>query len=449
MGRLFGTDGVRGVANKELTPELAFRLGRAATAFFGEETHCQPVVVIGRDTRISGQMLEAALAAGICSAGGKAILAGVVPTPAVAYLTRKLNAQAGVVISASHNPYPDNGIKFFAGTGYKLPDAVEEKLEDLVLQATDELARPTAEGVGTIEYRHDLIKEYIDYAVSTVGDSFSGLKIVVDCSNGAAFEVAPAVLKSLGAEVVVINDSPNGININKDCGSTHMAGLQQAVIDHQADIGIAHDGDADRCLAVDETGALVDGDQIMVICALELLKQSQLKDNTLVTTVMSNIGLHQAIKKAGGRLEITPVGDRYVLENMREYGYTLGGEQSGHIIFNEYSTTGDGLITALQLIWSIHKSGKKLSELAGLMTRYPQLLVNVRVQSKEGWQDNQVIDAAIKAGEAELGESGRILVRPSGTEPLIRVMAEGPTLPQLEKLVHGIADVIKQEQGQS
>lgn len=449
MGRLFGTDGVRGVANKELTPELAFRLGRAATAFFGEETHCQPVIVIGRDTRISGQMLEAALAAGICSAGGKAILAGVVPTPAVAYLTRKLNAQAGVVISASHNPYPDNGIKFFAGTGYKLPDAVEEKLEDLVLQTTDELARPTAEGVGTIEYRHDLIKEYMDYAVSTVGDSFSGLKIVVDCSNGAAFEVAPAVLKSLGAEVVVINDSPNGININKDCGSTHMAGLQQAVINHQADIGIAHDGDADRCLAVDETGALVDGDQIMVICALELLKQNQLKDNTLVTTVMSNIGLHQAIKKAGGRLEITPVGDRYVLENMREYGYTLGGEQSGHIIFNEYSTTGDGLITALQLIWSTRKSGKKLSELAGLMTCYPQLLVNVRVQSKEGWQDNQVIDAAIKAGEAELGESGRILVRPSGTEPLIRVMAEGPTLPQLEKLVHGIADVIKQEQGQS
>ncbi|GBG55940.1 phosphoglucosamine mutase [Sporomusaceae bacterium FL31] len=449
MGRLFGTDGVRGVANKELTPELAFRLGRAATAFFGEESHCQPVVVIGRDTRISGQMLEAALAAGICSAGGKAILAGVVPTPAVAYLTRKLNAQAGVVISASHNPYPDNGIKFFAGTGYKLPDVVEEKLEDLVLQTTDELARPTAEGVGTIEYRHDLIKEYIDYAISTVGESFAGFKIVVDCSNGAAFEVAPAVLKSLGAEVVVINDSPNGININKDCGSTHMAGLQQAVIKHQADIGIAHDGDADRCLAVDETGALVDGDQIMVICALELLKQNQLKDNTLVTTVMSNIGLHQAIKKAGGRLEITPVGDRYVLENMREYGYTLGGEQSGHIIFNEHSTTGDGLITALQLIWSTRKSGKKLSELAGLMTRYPQLLVNVRVQSKDGWQDNQIIDAAIKAGEAELGESGRILVRPSGTEPLIRVMAEGPTLPQLEKLVHGIADVIKQEQGQS
>jgi phosphoglucosamine mutase len=447
MGRLFGTDGVRGVANKELTPELAFRLGRAATAFFGEETHAQPVVVIGRDTRISGQMLEAALAAGICSAGGKAILAGVVPTPAVAYLTRTLKAQAGVVISASHNPYPDNGIKFFAGTGYKLPDAVEEKLEDLVLKAEDDLARPTAEGVGTIEYRHDLVKDYMDYAISTVQDDFSGLKIVVDCSNGAAFEVAPAVLKSLGADVVVINDTPNGININKECGSTHMAGLQQAVVAHQADIGIAHDGDADRCLVVDETGALVDGDQIMVICALKLLKHNQLKDKTLVTTVMSNIGLHQAIKKAGGRLEITPVGDRYVLETMLESGYSLGGEQSGHIIFNEYSTTGDGVITALQLISAVRQSGKKLSELAALMTRYPQLLVNVRVASKDGWQENSVIQDAIQAGATELGESGRILVRPSGTEPLIRVMAEGPELPQLEKLVHGIADVIKEQQG--
>lgn len=447
MGRLFGTDGVRGVANKELTPELAFRLGRAATAFFGEETHAQPVVVIGRDTRISGQMLEAALAAGICSAGGKAILAGVVPTPAVAYLTRTLKAQAGVVISASHNPYPDNGIKFFAGTGYKLPDAVEEKLEDLVLKAEDDLARPTAEGVGTIEYRHDLVKDYMDYAISTVQGDFSGLKIVVDCSNGAAFEVAPAVLKSLGADVVVINDTPNGININKECGSTHMAGLQQAVVAHQADIGIAHDGDADRCLVVDETGALVDGDQIMVICALKLLKHNQLKDKTLVTTVMSNIGLHQAIKKAGGRLEITPVGDRYVLETMLESGYSLGGEQSGHIIFNEYSTTGDGVITALQLISAVRQSGKKLSELAALMTRYPQLLVNVRVASKDGWQENSVIQDAIQAGATELGESGRILVRPSGTEPLIRVMAEGPELPQLEKLVHGIADVIKEQQG--
>nr|WP_092073910.1 phosphoglucosamine mutase [Dendrosporobacter quercicolus]NSL47850.1 phosphoglucosamine mutase [Dendrosporobacter quercicolus DSM 1736]SDM69937.1 phosphoglucosamine mutase [Dendrosporobacter quercicolus] len=447
MGKLFGTDGVRGVANKELTPELAFRLGRAATAFFGEESTAQPVVIIGRDTRISGHMLEAALAAGICSAGGTAVLAGVVPTPAVAYLTRKLNAQAGVVISASHNPYPDNGIKFFAGTGYKLPDAVEERLEAMVLAAEDMLARPTAQGVGRIEYRHDLINEYIDYAVSTVGEQFNGCKIVVDCSNGAAFEVAPAVLKRLGAEVIVINDRPNGININDNCGSTHMEGLQQAVVKYQADIGIAHDGDADRCLAVDETGVLVDGDQIMVICALELLKRNKLKANTLVTTVMSNIGLHQAVKRAGGRLEITPVGDRYVLETMREYGYSLGGEQSGHIIFNDYSTTGDGLITALQLIWAVRKSGKKLSELGSLMTRFPQILVNVRVKSKDGWQNNPAISAAIEAGQDRLGESGRILVRPSGTEPLIRVMAEGPDLPQLEDIVHGIADVIRREQG--
>lgn len=447
MGKLFGTDGVRGVANKELTPELAFRLGRAATAFFGEESPAQPVVIIGRDTRISGHMLEAALAAGICSAGGTAVLAGIVPTPAVAYLTRKLNAQAGVVISASHNPYPDNGIKFFAGTGYKLPDAVEERLEAMVLAAEDTLARPTAQGVGRIEYRHDLINEYIDYAVSTIGEQFSGCKVVVDCSNGAAFEVAPAVLKRLGAEVIVINDRPNGININDNCGSTHMEGLQQAVVKHQADIGIAHDGDADRCLAVDETGVLVDGDQIMIICGLELLKRNKLKANTLVTTVMSNIGLHQAVKRAGGRLKITPVGDRYVLETMREYGYSLGGEQSGHIIFNDYSTTGDGLITALQLIWAVRKSGKKLSELGSLMTRFPQLLVNVQVKSKEGWQDNPAISAAIEAGQGRLGESGRILVRPSGTEPLIRVMAEGPDLPQLEDIVHGIADVIRSEQG--
>lgn len=447
MGKLFGTDGVRGVANKELTPELAFRLGRAATAFFGEASAEQPVVIIGRDTRISGHMLEAALAAGICSAGGKAVLAGVVPTPAVAYLTRKLNAQAGVVISASHNPYPDNGIKFFAGTGYKLPDAVEERLEAMVLDTEDKLARPTARDVGTIEYRHELIQDYIEYAVCTVGGHFNGCKIVVDCSNGAAFEVAPAVLKRLGAEVIVINNSPNGVNINDNCGSTHMEGLQQAVVKHRADIGIAHDGDADRCLAVDETGALIDGDQIMVICALALLKQNKLKANTLVTTVMSNIGLHQAVKRAGGRLEITPVGDRYVLEAMREHGYSLGGEQSGHIIFSDYSTTGDGLITALQLIWATRQSGKRLSELGQVMTRFPQLLVNVRVKSKAGWQENARISTAISAGEGRLGESGRILVRPSGTEPLIRVMAEGPELPQLEQIVHSIAEVIKTEQG--
>lgn len=447
MGRLFGTDGVRGVANQELIPELAFRMGWAATTFFGETYHSQPVIIIGRDTRISGHMLEAALAAGICSAGGKALLAGVVPTPAVAYLTRKLGAQAGAVISASHNPFPDNGIKFFAGTGYKLPDEVEDKLEELIREAeASDMNRPVGEKVGTIVQAHDLINDYIDHLIQTVGGDFSGLKIVVDCANGAAYEAAPAILKRLGADLVVLNDRPTGININKDCGSTHLEQLRKAVVEHKADLGIAHDGDADRCLAVDECGEVVDGDQIMVICAGELLKRNELAHNMLVTTVMSNIGLHKAIKSAGGNIDITPVGDRYVLESMLEHGYVLGGEQSGHIIFSKHSTTGDGLITALQLIAAVKNNGRKLSELGGLMKKYPQLLVNVRVKTKDGWQENATIKAAIKTGEDELGDSGRILVRPSGTEPLIRVMAEGPELKDLERIVHQIADVVKKEQ---
>lgn len=446
MGKLFGTDGVRGVANTQLTAELAFKLGRAATTLFGQE-HAEPVFYIGRDTRISGHMLEAALAAGICSAGGKAVLLGVVPTPAVAYLTGKHGGQAGVVISASHNPYPDNGIKFFAGTGYKLPDAVEEKLEELVLAATDSMPHPTGEEIGTILHHHDLIKEYIDYVVGTVDCRFDGLKIVLDCAEGAAYEVAPVALKRLGAQVVVLHNKPNGTNINANCGSTHMEGLQQAVKEHQADLGIAHDGDADRCLAVDENGILVDGDQMMVICALKLMKEGKLKDNTLVATVMSNIGLHQAVKKAGGKVLVTQVGDRYVLEAMREQCYALGGEQSGHIIFGDHSTTGDGVLTALQLISALTESGKKMSELAKVMTRFPQMLVNIRVATKDGWQDNTKIAGAIAAGEQELGEEGRILVRPSGTEPLIRVMAEGPALPDLKRIVKQIADVVKQEQG--
>jgi phosphoglucosamine mutase len=446
MGKLFGTDGVRGVANSELTPEMAFQLGRAATYLFGQE-YRRPVFIIGRDTRISGQMLGAALAAGICSAGGDAINVGVIPTPAVAYLARKLSAQAGVVISASHNPYPDNGIKFFAGTGYKLPDAKEEELEELVLAERDDLPRPIEDHIGTIQHRHELIDAYIDYLAGTVDADFRKLKIVVDCANGAAYEVAPAVLRRLGAEVIVMNDQPNGSNINDKCGSTHLEGLQQAVCDHQADLGIGHDGDADRCLAVDELGQMVDGDQIMTICALEMLKAGKLPAGTLVATVMSNIGLHQAIKRAGGKIVVTPVGDRYVLETMLTHGYGLGGEQSGHIIFSEHSTTGDGVLTAIQLISALAKTGKKLSELAGLMTRFPQVLFNVRLKNKAGWDENANIAAAIQAAEAQLGEDGRVLVRPSGTEPLIRVMAEGPSLPQLENLVEQIAVTIRKEMG--
>lgn len=446
MGKLFGTDGVRGVANTELTPEMAFVLGRAATYFFGKD-HEQPVFIIGRDTRVSGQMLECALAAGICSAGGKAIAIGIAPTPAVAYLSRKIGAQAGVVISASHNPFADNGIKFFAGNGYKLPDAAEEQIEALVLNKEDALPRPTGDKVGTVEYRPELVAEYEDFVVSTVSGDFNNLTIVVDCANGAAFKVAPEVLRRLGANVIVLNDSPDGININKGCGSTHLEQLQEAVLQYKADIGIGHDGDADRCLAIDEQGAIIDGDQIMVICALNLLKEGKLKDNTLVATVMSNIGLHRAIKEAGGRLKITPVGDRYVLEEMMEHGYVLGGEQSGHIIFSDYNTTGDGVVTALKLIEAVKKSGKKLSELGALMTRYPQVLVNVRVRDRQGWQENKAIEAAISQGDSELGDTGRILVRPSGTEPLIRVMAEGPDLNQLHRIVNSIADTIRKEQG--
>jgi phosphoglucosamine mutase len=449
MARLFGTDGVRGEANIELTPELAYRLGRAATLYFGEDSETQPKILIGRDTRISGQMFEAALSAGICSAGGHAILAGVIPTPAIAYLARKMQAQAGIVISASHNPFHDNGIKFFGGDGYKLPDAVEDELEKIVhrIEANDDLSRANGSEVGTTEYRHDLLKQYMDFVMATTDERFEGMKIVLDCANGAAYEAMPTILHRLGAEVVVMSNKPNGTNINADCGSTHLHALQEAVVREKADFGIAHDGDADRCLCVDEKGEIIDGDRILVMCATEMMNKGTLKDNTVVTTVMANIGFHKAIKKAGGRAEITKVGDRYVLENMLANGYKLGGEQSGHIIFSDFSTTGDGLITGLQVLSSVKRSGKRASALAGLMTSYPQLLVNVVVKTKDGWEENEAIRAAIEAGNTELGEDGRILVRPSGTEPLIRVMAEGPNQSQLETICQRIADVVKKEQG--
>ena len=452
MARLFGTDGVRGEANIELTPELAYRLGRAATLYFGEDgddDEKQPLILIGRDTRISGPMFEAALAAGICSAGGKAVIAGVIPTPAIAYLAKKIKAQAGIVISASHNPFHDNGIKFFGGDGYKLPDAVEDELEKIVhtLGKNDDLDRPSGAKIGTIVYRHDLIAEYIDFVISTTQERFEGVKVVLDCANGAAYEAMPAVLRRLGAEVMVINAKPDGVNINANCGSTHLEMLQKMVVEQKADFGIAHDGDADRCLCVDEKGQIIDGDHILVMCGIEMMKNGTLKDNTVVTTVMANIGFHQAIKKAGGRAEITKVGDRYVLENMLANGYRLGGEQSGHIIFTDFSTTGDGLITGLQVLASLKRSGQKASALAGLMTSYPQLLVNVTVKTKDGWEENAAIKQAIAEGDAELGENGRILVRPSGTEPLIRVMAEGPDQAQLDVLCHRIARVVKEQQG--
>ena len=449
MARLFGTDGVRGEANGTLTPELAYCLGRAATLYFGKDHAKQPLILIGRDTRISGQMFEAALSAGICSAGGIALLAGVIPTPAIAYLAKKMKAKAGIVISASHNPFQDNGIKFFGGDGYKLPDAVEDELEEIVqkIKENDTFPRSTGEEVGHIEYRSDLLNQYIDFVCNTCEERLDGMKIVLDCANGAAYEAMPTVLRRLGAKLKVIHALPNGVNINDGCGSTHLESLQKAVIENNADFGIAHDGDADRCLCVDEKGQLIDGDHILVMCANDMIKKGTLKDNTVVTTVMANIGFHQAIKKIGGRTEVTKVGDRYVLENMLANGYCIGGEQSGHIIFSDYSTTGDGLITALQVLVSLKRSGAKASSLTEMMTTYPQLLVNVKVASKEGWEENPAIQEAIEKGNAELGENGRILVRPSGTEQLIRVMAEGPDQEQLDVICHRIAEVVKAEQG--
>lgn len=449
MARLFGTDGVRGEANVTLLPEMAYRLGRAATIYFGKESEEQPLIIIGRDTRISGEMFESALTAGICSAGGRAMLVGIIPTPAIAYLARKHKAKAGIVISASHNPFHDNGIKFFGGDGYKLPDAVEDELEAIVhqLETDDNYPRPTAEHIGHIEYRTDLLNQYMEFVLSTCKERFDGVKVVLDCANGAAYEAMPKILRRLGANVKVIHALPNGTNINDGCGSTHLESLQKAVLENGADFGIAHDGDADRCLCVDEKGQIIDGDHILVMCAMDMMKEGKLPYNTVVTTVMANIGFHQAIKKAGGRAEITKVGDRYVLENMLKNGYKIGGEQSGHIIFTDYSTTGDGLITALQVLSSLKRSGRKASDLTALMTTYPQLLVNVKVATKEGWETNEAIKKAIAEGDKELGENGRILVRSSGTEPLIRVMAEGPDQAQLDRICHAIADVVKKEQG--
>lgn len=449
MSRMFGTDGVRGEANVDLLPELAYRLGRAATLYFGKGSDEQPLIIIGRDTRLSGELFESALSAGICSAGGRAMLAGIIPTPAVAYLARKYRAKAGIVISASHNPFHDNGIKFFGGDGYKLPDAVEDELEAIVhrLEENDDYPRAKGSRVGTLEFRPDCLNQYIDFVMDTCKERFDNMTVVLDCANGAAYEAMPKILRQLGARVKVIHALPNGVNINDKCGSTHLESLQEAVVENNADFGIAHDGDADRCLCVDEKGQLIDGDHILVMCATNMMKAGTLPYKTVVTTVMANIGFHQAIKAAGGRVEVTQVGDRYVLENMLKNGYKLGGEQSGHIIFTDYSTTGDGLITALQVMSAVKRSGKKASELTSMMTTYPQLLVNVKVATKDGWEDNEAIKAAIGAGEQELGETGRILVRPSGTEPLIRVMAEGPDQAQLDRICNQIAEVVKKEQG--
>lgn len=443
MGKYFGTDGVRGVANRELTPEFAFKLGRAGAYVLSKGGNKRPKVIIGKDTRISGDMLEAALIAGITSVGADVYRVGILPTPGIAYLTRTMEAAAGVVISASHNPVQDNGIKFFANSGYKLPDEVEAEIEALLDNNLEGIPSPVGGDVGKVHRVPDSVEQYADYLLSTVNVDLSGLKIVLDCANGAAYQIAPLVLRELGAEIIAINHQPDGVNINDHAGSTHPEILQEKVLTWGADLGIAHDGDADRIIAVDEKGNIVDGDFIIVICALAMKKANKLPLDTVVITVMSNLGQKIALQENGINVLETKVGDRYVLEEMLKSGAKVGGEQSGHIIFLEYNTTGDGVLTALQMLQVLKESGKTLSELASAMTRLPQVLVNTRVQDKDKvMQATQLVEAIAK-GEAELGDKGRILVRPSGTEALVRVMAEGPDEVQLQRIVDDIVNVVK------
>lgn len=449
MGRLFGTDGVRGIANLDLSAELAYRLGQAGAYVLTAETKHIPKILVGMDTRISGQMLEAALVAGICSVGAEAICLGVIPTSAVAYLTRYYKADAGVVISASHNPFEFNGIKFFNSSGYKLPDAIEDKIEAIIKENCENLPKPTGSAIGTRSMKYTALDDYISFVSSSIDCDLSGLKIAVDCANGAAYKAAPMALRRLGAEVCVINDKPDGININKDCGSTHMDALQKFVLECGADVGVSFDGDADRMLAVDEKGNIVDGDQIMAITGLELKKKGKLNKNTIVVTVMTNMGFDIMARKEGINVAKTKVGDRYVLEEMLEKGYSLGGEQSGHVIFLEHNTTGDGLLTALQLLSIVKTSGIKLSELASIMQPLPQVLVNAKVDNgkKSDYMKDEIIAGMCRKLEEEFDGEGRVLIRPSGTEPLIRVMIEGKDQQYITEKAKMLAKVIEERLG--
>lgn len=448
MGRLFGTDGVRGVANSELTPELAFKIGRAGAYVLTSDAH-KPKILVGRDTRISGEMLESALIAGICSVGAQAVCVGVIPTPAIAYLVRTQGFDAGVMISASHNPFEHNGIKYFNSEGYKLSDETEERIEAIILDNAEEISRPTHENVGRISHDSTLCEKYIKFAASTTEVRLDGMKIAIDCANGASSVTAQKALEILGAEVSIINNSPDGININADCGSTHIEGLMRYVTEVGADMGLAFDGDADRVLAVSEKGEYVDGDKIMAICALDLKARGKLKKNTIVATVMSNLGLFVMGREKGLNIEKTKVGDRYVLEEMLKSDYSIGGEQSGHVILLEHNTTGDGLVTGIQLASAVKKSGKTLSELAGVMDVYPQVLINAKVktENKELYTEDAEIMAAIEKIEAEFANNGRVLIRPSGTEPLVRVMIEGKDENIIRARAEALADLIVKKLG--
>lgn len=448
MGKYFGTDGVRGEANVELTPELAFKLGRFGGYVLSQHATEAPKVLVGRDTRISGEMLEAALIAGLLSVGIHVYKLGVLATPAVAYLVKTEGASAGVMISASHNPALDNGIKFFGGDGFKLDDDKEAEIEALLDASEDTLPRPSAEGLGTVVDYPEGLRKYEAYLVST-GTALEGMKVALDTANGAASTSARQIFADLGAQITVIGETPDGLNINLNVGSTHPEALQELVKESQSAIGLAFDGDSDRLIAVDENGEIVDGDKIMYIIGKYLSEKGQLAQNTIVTTVMSNLGFHKALDREGINKAVTAVGDRYVVEEMRKSGYNLGGEQSGHVILMDYNTTGDGQLSAVQLTKIMQESGMSLSQLASEVTLYPQKLVNIRVENtmKDKAMEVPAIKAIIDKMEEEMAGNGRILVRPSGTEPLLRVMAEAPTTEEVDYYVDTIAEVVKAEIG--
>lgn len=445
MARLFGTDGVRGVANEELTPTLAMQLGQAGAYVLTKENKHKPTIMVGCDTRMSGDMLANALMAGVCSVGANAVYVGVVPTPAIAYLTQKYRVDAGVVISASHNPVEFNGIKFFDGNGYKLPDSLEDEIEELLKSDMKNVKFPTGASVGKIKYRTDAREEYINHSIRSVNVDLRGMKIVADCAEGASFYTSVETLKELGADVIAIHNTPDGTNINANCGSTHMEELKARVVYEQAQVGLAFDGDADRLLAVDEKGNVVDGDQIMAIVGNHMKSQGKLKKNTIVVTIMSNLGFLLMAKEKGIKVEQTKVGDRYVLERMKEIGASLGGEQSGHVIFLDENTTGDGLLSALHLLQVMAETKKPLSELAEVMEVLPQALVNAQVPNhkKEKYMEYPEIAEAITRLEEKFAGEGRVLIRPSGTEPKVRVMIEGKDQKLIEEEAKKLAELIQ------
>ncbi len=448
MGRLFGTDGVRGIANTELTCELAFKIGRAAAAVLSRGMRRRPVFVLGMDTRISSDMLGAAVTAGLCSVGADVISVDVVPTPAVAYLVGKYKADAGIMISASHNPYEYNGIKVFSGDGYKLPDALEDQIETIVIDRKGELDEKPDTSVGKRTFESGAVKDYVDHLRSSVPNSLDGIKVAVDCANGSASVSAAKLFEALGADATILNASPDGENINVNCGSTHIEGLAAYVRENGFDAGVAFDGDADRCLCVDEKGNVIDGDEIMAICATDLAERGKLRSKTVVGTILTNFGFGKFCEENGLKFVATKVGDRFVLEEMLLNEYDFGGEQSGHIIFRDFATTGDGQLTAIQLLSLMKRKDKKLSEMAA-MKKYPQVMRNIRISNdaKVLYYTNERIKQAVEAGKRTLGEDGRVVVRPSGTEPLIRVMTEGSDISIIDRVADEIAEVITAELG--